>query len=100
MNIKIIPQHQYIQVCLIGELDSIATTEQAGELDEVVKLCDKTVEIDCSELEYISSAGLPFFMQLKRASETQGGTIRVTHINEVIAEIFRMSGFQNLFDIE
>ena len=100
MTVNIIPDNQDIRVCLIGELDSTATTEQADELDEVVKLCGKTVEIDCSELDYISSAGLHFFMQLKRASETQGGTIRMTHINEDVAEIFRMSGFQNLFDIE
>ena len=99
MPVNIIPDNQDIRVCLIGELDSTATTEQAGELNEVVKMADKVLEIDCSELEYISSAGLRFFMQLKRASETQGGTIRVTHLNEDVADIFRMSGFQNIFDI-
>jgi anti-sigma B factor antagonist len=100
MQINVIPNNQNIRVCLIGEMDSTATTELADELNEVVKLADKMLEIDCSELEYISSPGLRFFMQLKRASEIRGGTIRVTHLNEEVAEIFRMSGFQNLFDIE
>ena len=99
MTVNIIPDNQDIRVCLIGELDSTATTEQTGELNEVVKMADKVLEIDCSELEYISSAGLRFFMQLKRASEIRGGTIRVTHLNEDVADIFRMSGFQNIFDI-
>ena len=99
MQINVIPNNQNIRVCLIGEMDSTATTEQAGELNEVVKMADKVLEIDCSELEYISSVGLRFFMQLKRASEAQGGTIRVTHLNEDVADIFRMSGFQNIFDI-
>ena len=99
MQINVILNNQNIRVCLIGEMDSTATTEQAGELNEVVKMADKVLEIDCSELEYISSVGLRFFMQLKRASETQGGTIRVTHLNEDVADIFRMSGFQNIFDI-
>lgn len=100
MEIKIILNNQDVQVCLIGELDSKAITEHASELDEIVKLADKKLEVDCSELEYISSAGLRFFMQLKRASESQGGTIRLTHLNEDVADIFNMSGFQNIFDIE
>ena len=39
-------------------------------------------------------------MQLKRESEAQGGSIRITHMNEDVADIFRMSGFQNIFQIE
>ena len=39
-------------------------------------------------------------MQLKRESEAKGGSIRVTHLNEDVADIFRMSGFQNIFSIE
>ena len=100
MQINISTDNQNVRVCLVGELDSKATTEQAGELSKVLELADKSLEIDCSQLEYISSAGLRFFMQVKRATETQGGTIRVTHLNEDVAEIFRMSGFLNIFDVE
>jgi anti-anti-sigma factor len=87
-------------VQLIGDLDTIATTEQADELQQVLNIADKALEIDCEELEYISSAGLRFFMQLKRESEAKGGAIRITHLNEDVNDIFRMSGFQNLFTIK
>lgn len=100
MQINISTDNQNVRVCLVGELDSKATTEQAAELNKVLELADKSMEIDCSELAYISSAGLRFFMQAKRATETQGGTIRVTHLNEDVAEIFRMSGFLNIFDVK
>lgn len=100
MQINISTDNQNVRVCLVGELDSKATTEQAGELNKVLELADKSMEIDCSQLEYISSAGLRFFMQVKRATETKGGTIRVTHLNEDVAEIFRMSGFLNIFDVK
>ena len=86
MKINIIPNDQETRVCLIG--------------DQVLALADKALEIDCEELEYISSAGLRFFMQLKRESESKGGSIRITHLNEDVNDIFRMSGFQNLFTIE
>ena len=100
MKLNIYPNDQETRVCLAGELDTTATTNQADELNQVLALADKALEMDCSELEYISSAGLRFFMQLKRESEAKGGSIRITHLNEDVADIFRMSGFNNLFNIE
>lgn len=91
---------QPTRVKMSGELDIVATTNQVDELGKVLVLADQALEIDCSELEYISSAGLRFFMQLKRESEAKGGSIRITHLNEDVADIFRMSGFKNIFDIE
>ena len=100
MNINIEQSKEEIWVRIIGELDTVATTEQADELQQVLDLADKAIVVDCTELEYISSAGLRFFMQLKRESEAKGGSIRICHLNEDVADIFRMSGFQNIFEIE
>lgn len=87
-------------VHLIGELDLTATTEQADELQQVLNIADKALLLDCSRMDYISSAGLRFLMQLKRESEAKGGSIRLAHLNEDVTDIFRMSGFKNLFQIE
>jgi len=100
MNINIEQSKEEIWVRIIGELDTVATTEQADELQQVLDLADKAIVVDCTELEYISSAGLRFFMQLKRESEAKGGSIRICHLNEDVADIFRMSGFRNIFEIE
>jgi anti-sigma B factor antagonist len=100
MKINIVANGQETRVCLAGELDTTATTNQAEELNQVIALADKALEIDCSELEYISSAGLRFFMQLKRESEAKGGSVRISHLNEDVNDIFRMSGFQNIFQID
>ena len=100
MNINIEQSKEEILVRIIGELDTVATTEQADELQQVLDLADKAIVVDCTELEYISSAGLRFFIQLKRESETKGGSIRICHLNEDVADIFRMSGFRNIFEIE
>ncbi len=100
MQVNIQPNGQEITVQLIGELDTITTTEQAEELQQVLDLADKAIVVDCTELEYISSAGLRFFMQLKRESEAKGGSIRISNLNEDVADIFRMSGFRNIFEIE
>ena len=100
IQLKIEKNAQETRVKMSGELDIVATTNQVDELSKVLALADQALEIDCSEMEYISSAGLRFFMQLKRESEAKGGSIRLTHLNEDVADIFRMSGFKNIFDIE
>ena len=100
MQLNIQTEGQETIVKIMGELDSIATTEQADELQKVVEMADKALTVDCSELEYVSSAGLRFFMRLKRETEAKGGSIRITHLNEDVADIFRISGFENIFEIE
>lgn len=100
MKITIHPEDLQTRICLTGELDTTATTEQADELNRVIALADQALEIDCTDMEYISSAGLRFFMQLKRESEAKGGSIRISHLNEDVTDIFRMSGFMNIFQIE
>lgn len=100
ITIKIEENAQETRVKIGGELDIVATTNQVDELNQVLALADKALEMDCSELEYISSAGLRFFMQLKRESNAKGGSVRITHLNEDVADIFRMSGFNNIFEIE
>lgn len=100
MEIKIQKNNEETIVRIIGELDTVATTEQAGDLQVILDHSAECMLIDCSELEYISSAGLRFFMQLKRESEAKGGSIRITNLNEDVADIFRMSGFQNIFQID
>lgn len=90
---------QETRVKIGGEMDVVATTGQVSELNQVLAIAGKALEIDCSGLEYVSSAGLRFFMQLKHESIAKGGSVRITHLNEDVADIFRMSGFENIFDI-
>lgn len=99
MEIKIQPNRQETTVQLIGLLDTTTISEQADELQKVLDIADQALVMDCSELEYISSAGLRFFMQLKRETEAKGGKIRIINLNEDVADIFRMSGFHNIFSL-
>ena len=99
MQINIKPDGSQTVVNIIGNLDIAATTNQTDLLQPVLDIADRQLVIDCAELEYISSAGLRFFMQLKRESEAKGGKVTICHLNEDVSDIFRMSGFHNIFEI-
>ena len=99
LNINKQAENGKLVIALEGRLDTttspVLEVELKSSLDGVTELI-----MDFEKLEYISSAGLRFFMQLKRESEAKGGSIRITHLNEDVDDIFRMSGFHNLFTIE
>ena len=64
MQVNIQPNEQETIVQLIGQLNTIATTDHAEELQQVLDIADKALVIDCSELEYNSyceSDGLLYF---------------------------------------
>ena len=100
MKVNIQQNENEVVVSLNGELDTVATTNMSEVLGRVTDLASQHLVIDCKDLEYVSSSGLRFFMQLKKESMAKGGSIRIAHLNEDVSDIFRMSGFHNLFTIE
>lgn len=99
-NIDISEKSGETVVSLTGEFDNIATTEMSATLDKITSHTSGNVVIDCSKMEYISSSGLRFFMQMKKACDQKGGSIIVKNLNEDVEDIFRLSGFHHIFTIE
>ena len=100
MKISIQQNGNEVIVSLNGELDTVATNSMSEALNRVNDLASQKLIIDCQKLEYISSSGLRFFMQLKKSSEQHGGTVTVRNMNEDVEDIFRLSGFHHIFDID
>lgn len=99
MEINIEKKEKEVVVKLNGELDTVTTTNMSEELNRVADLASQSLIIDCKDLEYISSSGLRFFMQLKKNSEHSGGSVTIRNLNEDVADIFRLSGFHHIFNI-
>ena len=59
-----------------------------------------TIILDCKELSYISSSGLRLFLTLRKAAAEKGGKVIVRSIGDEIRNVFIMTGFFNLFEIE
>lgn len=83
-------------VRLKGRLDAA----RAAELETFLKGIDASLLIDCSELQYISSAGLgELFAAQKRLSDA-GASIRLRGLNPHLREVFAIAGFDTFFEIE
>jgi anti-sigma B factor antagonist len=77
-------------------------TTTAPELEAVVKNeLDGITQLtfDFSELDYISSAGLRVLLSAQKKMNAQG-SMKVKNINEIVGEIFSVTGFSEILTIE
>ena len=60
---------------------------------------DKKLVLDCSQLVYISSAGLRVLMIAAKQCRKQNGTMVVAALQPVIQEVFQISRFDTVFEV-
>ena len=100
MEVKINKENNVSTVNLIGRLDTPASQEVSEQLEPLMADASGTIVLDCTEMSYISSSGLRIFLSLRKAAASQGGKIIVKNITDDIRQVFMMTGFLNLFEIE
>ena len=77
-------------------------TTTAPELEAVVKneIGDVTeLILDFANLDYISSAGLRVILTAQKTMKKQG-EMKVIHVNDIVNEIFDITGFSDILTIE
>lgn len=85
-------------IALAGELNSYT----APELEEVIKNDlngVKSLVFDFKELDYLSSAGLRILLVAQKVMNKQG-TLLIRNVNKSVMEVFEITGFNNILDIE
>ena len=59
----------------------------------------KELILDCSALEYVSSAGLRVILKAQKQMNVQG-CMKLIGVNETIMEVFDITGFADILTIE
>ncbi|MBR2550002.1 MAG: STAS domain-containing protein [Clostridiales bacterium] len=83
---------------LEGRLDTNTSVELDAALSPVLDGINELV-FDLGSLEYISSAGLRVLLSAHKNLSKKGG-MKVTNVNEMIMEIFEVTGFADILAIE
>jgi anti-anti-sigma factor len=83
-------------VAVKGRFDAAQAAAAQAFLDGV----QGTVTLDCSGLEYISSAGLGVLLKTQKRLLASGGKLRLSRVSQHLRDIFSYSGFDQLFEIE
>ncbi len=83
-------------VVLSGRLDA----SQADAATAVFSTVTESCTVDFTDLEYISSMGLGVLLATQKRLNEKGHGLRLVNLSPHLSDLFRLAGFNLLFDIE
>ena len=100
MEVNLSRENNIITVHFSGRMDTPGAQEITPQMNALAEEASCTIILDCTELTYISSTGLRIFLTLRKAAADKGGKIIVRNICNDIRNVFMMTGFLNLFEVQ
>lgn len=98
MNIIKDTEGKILNIALEGRLDTTTAPQLEAELKQ--SIADNTeLNLDFAKLEYISSAGLRVLLAAQKVMNKQGKMV-IRNVNDVISEVFEITGFADILTIE
>ena len=85
---------------LEGEMDTAAAIEAEQVLKPIYNSNGKDIIIDCTGLEYIASSGLRILLSILKGAKANGSRVVMRGVNEDIKNVFKLTGFINIFEFD
>lgn len=100
MNIEKKINGDEITILPVGRLDSNTAPQLEAQVNESINDAGKLI-LDFEGLEYLSSAGLRVLLAAHKTFLKKGsGELIIRHVNETIHEVFEVTGFLDILNIE
>ena len=97
MKTTIQEQDGNVVAILDGNLDTAAAAETEKAMSPLNNVEGKDIIIDCTDLAYISSAGLRIFLGILQSAQAKGGHVYIKGINDTVRALFTITGFRKIF---
>ena len=90
---------------LTANVESALTAVAAADLEGKLRVAAddekiKNMYIDLKNVQYVSSAGLRVFLSMHRLMKERDGRLVLKNVNEEVAGIIRLTGFEKIFEVE
>lgn len=99
MKIKKEKTGNFIVLKIKGRVDTLHSTILENEVNQLFDNGEKNLVFNCGGMNYISSSGLRVFLVAQKKALALKGKLLLCNMQPPIQEIFRISGFSNLFRI-
>lgn len=88
-----------MNISLEGRLDTITAPELENEINNAFEGITQ-VNLDFASLDYISSAGLRVILGIQKQMNKQGGEMIIKNVCPEIMDVFEITGFSDIMNIE
>lgn len=99
MEINIGSEGNIVIMSLKGRLDTMNFPQMDKELTALIDNQNRQIVLECSALDYVSSSGLRVLLKGLKQMEAVHGRLTLCGLQDQISQIFKISGFDHLFEI-
>ena len=99
VHIDTIRENEITSLIINGDVDASSSIQLDESLGAVVNSGDSKILIDCSALNYISSAGLGVFMSYIEDLDNKNIKLAIFGLNEKVRNVFDILGLDQLLTI-
>ena len=88
-----------LELSISGRLDAVTAVEADKDFNNLISEGHKSLLINLTELDYISSAGLRVLLVVAKRIQHNNGQVVLCALSENVNEVFEISGFSSIFSI-
>ncbi len=82
-----------------GRLNAQTSPDAQQQLTRLIEEGENRFLVSFEKLDYISSAGLRVLLAAAKQLKEIDGELRICRLNEVVREVFEISGFTTIFKV-
>jgi anti-anti-sigma factor len=82
-----------------GRIDTITSQDLEKEINEEIGSFDSLI-MNFEKVEYVSSSGLRLLISTQKKLKEENIPFAIKNVGDAVNEIFKMSGFDKIFNIE
>lgn len=99
MEIKELAHDKYISLIPVGDLDANSSIHLDEKIRDLIDNQKVNIHVDCSQIPFMSSAGLGVFISYLDELKAEGGQLVVSHLAENVKDVFDLLGLNQLVPI-
>ncbi len=85
---------------IVGRLDALNNSKAESFFNQLTDQPDLSILVNCDQLDFINSSGLRVMIMSLKKLKGANKTLVLCNLQKNIKDVFKFSGFTNLFDIE
>ena len=99
MQISVKTTNEVKVLAFEGRLDTQTSPDALQQLTRLIEEGETKILVNLEKVDYISSAGLRVLLVVAKQLKTTDGELRICSLNEVVKEVFDISGFDMILPI-
>ena len=99
MTINVERDFELVTLEITGRLDTTTAPNLEAVINEISE-DTKELVFNMAELEYISSAGIRVILSAYKKTNQSGGIMRIEKANDIVREVFEMTGLLEMLNQE